>query len=182
MVVQWARGGRHAGRRGGGRGGRSRVRRVDPDLLGLGGRLGRRGGGRGRVGGLGGCCGLGCQGGLVSEVGAGGKRDGRDDEEGGEAGERVHWVGLTAGDWRRGRARAKVGTPGRSELGVRYRDALSRWAAAPLPDACLPPPVCLGALVVSLVLASAITLPLKPPARPPRPRHKGSPTHALSPA
>lgn len=133
MVVQWARGGRHAGRRGGGRGGRSRVRRVDPDLLGLGGRLGRRGGGRGRVGGLGGCGGLGCQGGLVSEVGAGEKRDGRGDEEGGEAREWVHWVGLTAGDWRRGRARAEVGTPGRSELGRECGTEMFCLGGPPLP-------------------------------------------------
>ena len=120
MVVQWARGGRHAGRRSGGRGGRSRVRRVDPDLLGLGGRLGRRGGGRGRVGGLGGCSGLGCQGGLVSEVGAGEKRDGRDDEEGGEARERVHWVGLAAG-----------GEAGREQRLERQADLSSGGSAVP---------------------------------------------------
>jgi len=94
MVVQRARGGRHAGRRGGGLGGGSRVRRLGPDLLGLGGRLGRRGDGRGRVGGLGGCGGPGCQRGLVSEVRAGGKRDERDSGEGGEARERM------AGGWR----------------------------------------------------------------------------------
>jgi len=181
MVVQRARGGRHAGRQGGGRGGRSWVRRLSPDLLRLGGRLGRRGGDRGRVGGLSGCGGLGCLGGLVSEVGAGGKREG---EGGGEAREWMHWVGLAGGGWRRDGARAGVGTPGRSELGRECSTEMVCLGGPPasLPDACLPPPVCLGALVVSLVPGVGHHPSLsKLPAPPPRPRRKGNPTHALSP-
>jgi hypothetical protein len=42
---------------------------------------------------------------------------------------------------------------------------LSRWAACSLPDAYLPPPVCLGALIVSLAPGvSHHPSPLKPPA------------------
>ena len=89
------------------------------------------------------------------------------------------WVGVAVGD-----------ETGREQRLERQADLSSGGTEmfylggppASLPDACLPPPVCLGALVVSLVPGAGHHPSLsKFPARPPRPRRKGDPTHALLP-